>query len=211
MSRRDDLVQFLGQIRDLSKKARAFNIPAIERSLKQAQSLLGHELESMQDTENNVVDLKPASGSIIQLAYTSHATIDFDEDSLTTLLRQARKINGELGITGLLIFGDDAFFQVLEGNADSVIALFNQIRIDQRHQEVREIYRRNVQNRSFTTWRMGFRRLKPKWKRKDFFRLTRALLEQELSKSSNSRDLKKLIRQFYLEISSQDEECALSA
>lgn len=93
---------------------------------------------------------------LIVLMYASAATVDFDEESLRTLLDRARQVNARLGVTGMLLYTEGSFFQVLEGDPLVVGELFARIKADTRHGRVVEIIREPIGRRSFADWTMGF-------------------------------------------------------
>lgn len=92
---------------------------------------------------------------LIQLTYTSIATQPIDTDSLLTLLKSARRKNKQLGITGMLLYADDSFFQVLEGDPGTIDQLFQEISQDKRHSNVTIIIREPIDTRTFGDWTMG--------------------------------------------------------
>lgn len=97
--------------------------------------------------------------SLIQLVYCSAATRPFDRDAFARLLSGAREHNGRIGVTGMLLFADGSFFQVLEGPPEVVDALFEHIRHDPRHERVTVIIREVIARRAFADWTMGFAHL----------------------------------------------------
>jgi hypothetical protein len=82
-------------------------------------------------------------------------------EALLGLLRQCQRKNASSGVTGLLLFGNDTFLQVLEGEAETVDGLFHRIEGDRRHQDVRLLSRRPIGQRRFPDWKMGFRLIEP--------------------------------------------------
>lgn len=56
----------------------------------------------------------------------------------------------------MLLYVDGSFFQVLEGSADAVDALFARIALDPRHRSVVTIIREPISQRAFGEWTMGF-------------------------------------------------------
>ena len=74
-----------------------------------------------------------APDTVYRLIYVSSAVEYFDEAALEELLAQARANNARLGITGLLLYGEGAFLQLLEGPRQSVESLYATIREDPRH------------------------------------------------------------------------------
>jgi hypothetical protein len=56
---------------------------------------------------------------VFALVYVSSATKPFSPDELSELLAQARVDNAALGITGMLLYSNGNFMQVLEGGGAS--------------------------------------------------------------------------------------------
>lgn len=94
-----------------------------------------------------------------QLCYASTATCDFTRNDLLELLTKARAHNTEQGITGLLLFQDGHFLQVLEGEMDQVRNLFKQITRDERHHQVTLLFEEFVSQPQYPDWSMGFQAL----------------------------------------------------
>ena len=94
---------------------------------------------------------------LISLTYTSAATRLLSVVELVELIEQVRAKNERLGVTGLLLYSGGNVIQTLEGTAHAVDAVFDAIRADPRHGEVHVVDRREVDERSFASWSMGFR------------------------------------------------------
>lgn len=93
-----------------------------------------------------------------RIVYLSEATRPFGDRELTELLNKARSKNHAAGLSGLLVFHDNLFFQILEGPAHAVDLCFERIRMDQRHCNLRVLEAGAVRSRAFPQWRMGFSR-----------------------------------------------------
>ena len=98
---------------------------------------------------------------LIHLIYSSAATHSFSQDDLMKLLAKARRNNVRLSLTGMLLYTDGSFFQVLEGEPDTVDALFESIKRDDRHTNVTRIIREPIAKRSFGNWTMGYADITP--------------------------------------------------
>ncbi len=96
---------------------------------------------------------------LICLVYASHATGPISQEDLDEILRVSRENNAQLGITGVLLYSNGNFFQVLEGPKDNVLKLFGRIRKDPRHTGVVTYSCRTIEKRNFPKWTMGFRRI----------------------------------------------------
>ena len=95
--------------------------------------------------------------TLISLTYLSTATRPFSKDELAELLAKSRESNTRRGVTGMLLYKDGSFAQVLEGPAEQVDALYDKISRDPRHRAVTPILRRRIAERQFAEWSMGFR------------------------------------------------------
>lgn len=94
---------------------------------------------------------------MITLLYLSSATQKFSDADLITLLTKAREKNTRLGVTGMLLYHDGNFLQVLEGDEAAVKPLFDTINRDPRHQSMIKLIERPLAERQFGEWSMAFR------------------------------------------------------
>ena len=79
--------------------------------------------------------------SLYCLVYTSIASKQMSDDDLKFLLKTIRKNNDIREVTGMLLYLDPFFIQVLEGGEAVVTDLFNRIKQDSRHNRVSLIYK----------------------------------------------------------------------
>ena len=93
---------------------------------------------------------------IFSLVYLSAATVPFSKQDLVTLLEKSRENNTGLGITGMLLFKDGNFLQVLEGDEEKVRNLYQKIGRDPRHRECAVLFHGSSTQRDFPDWSMGF-------------------------------------------------------
>lgn len=91
-----------------------------------------------------------------ELIYTSRARQEMSENDLTELLIQSRDKNLRLNITGLLVYGNREFMQLLEGTKQDIFSLYEAIFRDSRHQQVQLLWDGDIDERSFTDWSMAF-------------------------------------------------------
>lgn len=94
-----------------------------------------------------------------QVIYASSATQVFSKDELTELLKTSRANNRELGVTGILLFKDGNFLQVLEGEDAVLDPLLKKIGNDPRHTGLVVYPRKAIDEREFPNWSMAFRDL----------------------------------------------------
>jgi hypothetical protein len=94
--------------------------------------------------------------SIHRIVYTSRATEPFDAEALIELLGHVRAKNRRLGISGMLLYADPTFLQVIEGDLEVIESLYDVIESDRRHADTRVLLREDAEGRAFGDWTMGF-------------------------------------------------------
>lgn len=93
---------------------------------------------------------------MLSVVYVSSATAPFSEAELVELLAHSREKNRRLDVTGMLLYHDGNFIQVLEGPAGAVQQLYDTIGADPRHRGVIRLLTRNIEEREFPESAMGF-------------------------------------------------------
>jgi len=96
---------------------------------------------------------------LYEIAYSSRAVRLMSDKDLDDMLLVARGKNERLGVTGMLLYKDMSFLQVLEGDRQVISALMDRIREDMRHQNIKILVDRPLMGRNFPEWSMGFSRL----------------------------------------------------
>lgn len=97
--------------------------------------------------------------SLYCLVYTSIAKQKMSDDDLKDLLTKIRKKNETRQVTGMLLYLDPFFMQVLEGEEAMLNELFNLIKHDSRHHKISLIYKKPIEERYFSNWTMGFSKI----------------------------------------------------
>jgi len=100
-------------------------------------------------------------GSLIHSIYSSVATHQFNEDDIPKLLDHARAANAKRDISGMLVYINGNFLQILEGDAQVVDPLVARIQRDDRHKRMSLLIRERITDRNFNDWSMGFQTLLP--------------------------------------------------
>jgi len=90
------------------------------------------------------------------LVYRSVANESFTIPQIYGMLSKAKDYNAEHGITGCLLYHNNQFLQLLEGEKDQVINLFQRISMDDRHREVSILESEHGEERLFDHWNMAF-------------------------------------------------------
>ena len=93
---------------------------------------------------------------MITLIYGSAATNPMSETELLEILEVSRRNNQQHDITGMLLYSDGNFIQVLEGEEAIVTQVFTKIQKDPRHQGIMVYVKHPIDKRQFANWEMGF-------------------------------------------------------
>lgn len=93
---------------------------------------------------------------IYQLIYHSYASAEFGIDDLLKMLIDARISNERRKVTGMLLYHDAQFLQLLEGEKTVLKELADQIFDDPRHHTAVRLSFDQVEARDFSGWSMGF-------------------------------------------------------
>lgn len=75
---------------------------------------------------------------------------------LKQILASSIKNNVRFAVTGGLVFNRNYFMQVLEGGRSNVTKVFSTISIDLRHDQIELVEVKDVRERLFSAWSMGF-------------------------------------------------------
>ena len=96
---------------------------------------------------------------LIATIYVSSANGPLSENEILEILRVARQNNERLNVTGMLLYREGNFLQVLEGPASAVDHILSKVKQDYRHHGVIVMSRRSITERQFPDWRMAFRNM----------------------------------------------------
>jgi hypothetical protein len=94
------------------------------------------------------------------LIYTSTASRLMSDVELNSLLTDCRACNSRDALTGMLLYKDGSFMQVLEGEKERVLLTFSRIQKDTRHKDIFLLRERELERRNFDGWSMGFKSVK---------------------------------------------------
>ncbi len=91
------------------------------------------------------------------LIYVSTESRWLDRIEFNDILSVCTKNNQELDVTGMLLYIEGRFFQVLEGDAEVIQRLFENISKDSRHMDITLVARGPLDRRIFKDWTMRFK------------------------------------------------------
>ena len=101
------------------------------------------------------------------LIYISKAAKLMEDDDLEYLLAESRAWNEDHHITGMLLYVqgrfldkvEGRFMQLLEGDKEEVLYIYNKIASDSRHYRLIVLSQDEKEDRHFKTWTMGYKPL----------------------------------------------------
>lgn len=118
-----------------------------------------------------------------RLVYVSSATRLPDAREVADLAAEAGRRNAAAGVTGMLLYMEGMFFQLLEGEPDAVAAIYARIAADRRHAGLIVMLDEETDRRLCPDWSMGHRFIDPTEPvRFDAFRLTGDALRRRLGR-----------------------------
>ncbi len=93
---------------------------------------------------------------MFQLIYTSVITVDVTQDQMRQIALESRASNEAANLTGALLVSDRGILQILEGDEETVRAVYNRIEKDPRHIGCDILLARHCETREFRQMAMGF-------------------------------------------------------
>ena len=97
--------------------------------------------------------------NLFQLVYTSKRKPDCSDAEIDKILGACKKNNPQQNITGVLLYTDKMFVQYLEGDSRKILALYDSIKKDDRHERSVLISYGPLNERAFPNWHMGAKTL----------------------------------------------------
>ncbi len=96
--------------------------------------------------------------SLHNLFYCSLAEKDISKDDILNILSWSRQYNKKNDVTGILLYWKktNQFMQVLEGEENILLNLYDKICKDTRHSLIKIIYQEGIIERGFKDWTMAF-------------------------------------------------------
>ncbi len=70
------------------------------------------------------------------ISYVSTANMDLIDQEVTNMMKGTMKFNGNHDITGILLYNDKSFFQLIEGEKETIVDLYKIIEKDSRHHDI---------------------------------------------------------------------------
>lgn len=93
---------------------------------------------------------------LAQIVYMSALADHADDACLRDILAESTAKNPARHITGILLYVNGSFLQVLEGHPQTLKELYRRIHSDPRHTGVVKISQQAIEDREFGEWSMGW-------------------------------------------------------
>lgn len=93
---------------------------------------------------------------VFHLVYLSHAKDNITYSDIQEILSSSKKNNTVNEISGVLLFRDGYFLQLLEGKEEAVLETLSRIIKDRRQHHLQTIIEVNSNQRIFQNWTMNF-------------------------------------------------------
>ncbi|GAA4270756.1 BLUF domain-containing protein [Aquimarina gracilis] len=90
------------------------------------------------------------------ISYVSTVSPDLSETDIADLMSYVKQHNNFLDITGILIYSDGNFLQVLEGEKETVKILFERIKKDPRHYNIIKMLDKEIKDNAFSKYHSSF-------------------------------------------------------
>ena len=90
------------------------------------------------------------------LCYVSSAKETLSSNDLEHLFSVNKRNNTDLNVSGILIYSDGNFLQILEGEEQKIQNLFHKISQDARHNNIIKLIDTSIESRVFDDYEHGF-------------------------------------------------------
>ena len=114
------------------------------------------------------------------LCYVSSSHDNLSAKDLEHLFRVNKRNNTDLDVSGILIYNNGNFLQILEGDENKVKSLFKKIQGDSRHNNLITLINDNIEERIFHDYDSGFIHFEDPVKRKELHNYIGWLKEAEV-------------------------------
>ncbi|PKD18880.1 hypothetical protein APR41_17305 [Salegentibacter salinarum] len=102
------------------------------------------------------------------ISYVSTANPALSETEIQEALDFSKDWNNNHNITGILLYSQGNFFQVLEGEEQLLKDLIDRIKTDERHQNVITIFQKSIPNTQFDGYQADFISLNDRYNDENF-------------------------------------------
>jgi hypothetical protein len=97
--------------------------------------------------------------AVYHIIYASSAVVRLSQNQLLDLLKISRVNNEARSLSGMLLYRDGLYLQLLEGSRDEITKLLIKLRKDPRHTDIRVLRQGELRKRLFPEWSMAYKNL----------------------------------------------------
>ncbi|PKV49718.1 FAD-dependent sensor of blue light [Aquimarina sp. MAR_2010_214] len=90
------------------------------------------------------------------ISYVSTVNPNISNSDMKALMNYVRLNNNAIGLTGILIYSEGNFFQILEGEEQTVKMMFEKIRKDHRHHNIIKMLDKEIVTSPFSEYHSSF-------------------------------------------------------
>ena len=90
------------------------------------------------------------------VCYISNKSEHVNKKDIQEIFETTQKNNKSRNITGILLYLENSFFQVLEGDRQELVAVFNTIEMDDRHENIFVVIDKPIDKQTFKDYKSGF-------------------------------------------------------
>ena len=126
---------------------------------------------------------------IQQLVYYSISKKETSEKLIFDILETSRKNNSSKDITGCLLYHNNVFLQLLEGNKEDLSELFETLKKDTRHSNITLIIKDNIEKRMFSGWSMAFHKFDTNKSNVEIFKNSIGFYSNNIPQKTEALDL----------------------
>ncbi len=92
---------------------------------------------------------------LFDISYRSLAVDTTSGKDVDAIIKTARSLNPEFNITGCIIYHRNIFFQIIEGPKKDILTLFDNIKNDERHKDIKVMWKGYKIRREFKNWALA--------------------------------------------------------
>ena len=93
---------------------------------------------------------------IYTICYVSKSNNSLEDNAIEQIFEKSMDYNSRCNISGILLHSFGNFFQVLEGNEEVLLELYEKIKKDERHGEIFEVYHGRTAHPIFYKYKSKF-------------------------------------------------------
>ncbi|WP_025742888.1 BLUF domain-containing protein [Aquimarina pacifica] len=90
------------------------------------------------------------------ISYVSTASKSLSNSDIKELFNFVEEFNNKNSITGILMYSNGNFFQILEGDEETILVLFEKIKKDSRHYDIIKMLDKEIDTSSFFKYNSSF-------------------------------------------------------